>query len=163
MDVFFVISGYLIGGQILKELAAGQFSFRSFYGRRARRILPALMVVTLVSALIGYFILLPHDYRYFFGSAFTSLLSLSNFWFMDQIDYFNPQAALDPLVHTWSLGVEEQFYLIVPILLGVIWFRFRRFLVFFLAFFKAFYAWTFRTLEKLTSNDNRRNNSFIKI
>ena len=134
VDVFFVISGYLIGGQILKELAAGQFSFRSFYGRRARRILPALMVVTLVSALIGYFILLPHDYRYFFGSAFTSLLSLSNFWFMDQIDYFNPQAALDPLVHTWSLGVEEQFYLIVPILLGVIWFRFRRFLVFFLAF-----------------------------
>ena len=134
VDVFFVISGYLIGGQILKELAAGQFSYRSFYGRRARRILPALFVVTLVSALLGYFILLPQDYRYFFGAAFTSLLSVSNFWFMDQIDYFNPQAALDPLVHTWSLGVEEQFYLFAPILLGVTWLRFRRLLVFLVAF-----------------------------
>ena len=134
VDVFFVISGYLIGGQILKELAAGQFSYRSFYGRRARRILPALFVVTLVSALLGYFILLPQDYRYFFGAALTSLLSVSNFWFMDQIDYFNPQAALDPLVHTWSLGVEEQFYLFAPILLGVTWLRFRRLLVFLVAF-----------------------------
>ena len=132
VDVFFVISGYLIGGQILKELAEGRFSYRSFYSRRARRILPALFAVILASVVAGYFILLANDYRYFFGAAFTSLLSLSNFWFMDQIDYFNPQAALDPLVHTWSLGVEEQFYLFAPILLGAAWLWFRRLIVAFL-------------------------------
>lgn len=133
VDVFFVISGYLIGGQILKELEMGSFSYWSFYSRRARRILPALFTVILSTAAVGYFVLLPNDYRYFYGAAFTSLLSLSNFWFMEQIDYFNPQAALDPLVHTWSLGVEEQFYLFVPLMLSAAWLWFRRFLTLFIA------------------------------
>ncbi|MGB0968532.1 MAG: acyltransferase family protein [Halocynthiibacter sp.] len=128
VDVFFVISGYLIGGQILKELEAGQFNYRYFYARRARRILPALFAAILASSLVGYFVLLQNDYRYFFGAAFSSLMSISNFWFMDQIDYFNPEAALSPLVHTWSLGVEEQFYLFTPIVLSLAWFRCRRFL-----------------------------------
>lgn len=116
VDIFFVISGYLIGGQILSDLAAGTFRFRDFYARRARRILPALFAMIVVTCAVGYFILLPHDYRYLYGAAASSIASLSNFWFLDQIDYFNPQAAHDPLIHTWSLGVEEQFYLLVPLL-----------------------------------------------
>lgn len=121
VDIFFVISGYLIGGQILSDLAAGTFRFREFYARRARRILPALFAMIAATCAAGAFILLPHDFRYLFGAAVTALLSLSNFWFLDQIDYFNPQAAHDPLIHTWSLGVEEQFYLFVPLLCWALW------------------------------------------
>ena len=100
-----------------------------------------------MSAIVGYFVLLPNDYRYFFGAAFTSLLSLSNFWFMDQIDYFNPQAALDPLVHTWSLGVEEQFYLFAPLLLGAAWMWFRRFIVVLLVVLVAASVWLMLALS----------------
>lgn len=121
VDIFFVISGYLIGGQIIQQKEAGTFRFKDFYARRARRILPALFVVILVTIVIGWLLMLPRDYRYFLGGAGTALLSLSNFWFAARIDYFNPEAAEDPLVHTWTLGVEEQFYLIVPLLIIVIW------------------------------------------
>ena len=123
VDVFFVISGYLIGGHIFEDLAAGQFSFRRFYARRFRRIYPALVTVLLATLVAGWFVMLPHDYRYMGGAAFTAMLSLSNVWFLQTIDYFRPEAAQDPLVHTWSLGVEEQFYLIVPLLLYLLWRR----------------------------------------
>ncbi|MDU8929422.1 acyltransferase family protein [Alisedimentitalea sp. MJ-SS2] len=125
VDVFFVISGYLIGGHIFEDLAAGKFTFKRFYARRFRRIYPALVAVLLVTLIAGWFVMLPYDYRYMGGAAFTALLSLSNVWFLQTIDYFRPEAAHDPLVHTWSLGVEEQFYLIVPLLLVMLW-RWRR-------------------------------------
>ena len=117
VDVFFVISGYLIGGQIVNSVQSGSFSFREFYSRRFRRILPALYFVIISCMAVGYFWLLPYDYQYFFGAAFSAVIWLSNVWFMERIDYFNPEAANDPLVHTWSLGVEEQFYLFAPLLL----------------------------------------------
>ncbi|MEO9827158.1 MAG: acyltransferase family protein [Paracoccaceae bacterium] len=120
VDVFFVISGYLIGGQIISEKMAGVFSFGNFYARRARRILPALFVTILVSMAVGWTLMLPEDYRYFLGGAATALLSISNYWFAARIDYFNPLAADDPLVHTWTLGVEEQFYLLVPLLIVLV-------------------------------------------
>ncbi len=121
VDVFFVISGYLIGGLILQEKAAGTFRFREFYARRARRILPALFAVILVTVVCGWFLMLPRDYRYFLGGAFTAVLSLSNIWFAERIGYFTPEAAQDPLVHTWTLGVEEQFYLFVPLIIVASW------------------------------------------
>ncbi|MEP2533454.1 acyltransferase family protein [Shimia sp.] len=121
VDVFFVISGYLIGGNILDDLEAHRFTFRNFYTRRARRILPALIVMVLAVMCLGWFTLMPNPYRYMGGAAITSLLSLSNIWFLNRIDYFNPDATQDPLIHTWSLGVEEQFYLIIPLLLLVLW------------------------------------------
>lgn len=133
VDVFFVISGYLIGGLILQEKAAGTFGFKEFYARRARRILPALFVVILVTIVVGWMLMLPRDFRYFLGGAFTAVLSLSNIWFAARIDYFTPEAAQDPLVHTWTLGVEEQFYLFVPliIVIGLRFFRPQLFTVLF--------------------------------
>ena len=121
VDVFFVISGFLIGGQIAKDRARGTFTYWNFYARRALRILPALYLVIICSTIAGWFTMLPYEYRYFGGGALSALLSVSNFWFWELIDYFNPAAALDPLVHTWSLAVEEQFYLFAPLLFGLLW------------------------------------------
>ena len=121
VDVFFVISGFLIGGQIAKDRARGTFTYWNFYARRALRILPALYLVIICSTIAGWFTMLSYEYRYFGGGALSALLSVSNFWFWELIDYFNPAAALDPLVHTWSLAVEEQFYLFAPLLFGLLW------------------------------------------
>lgn len=117
VDVFFVISGFLIGGIILDERDAGIFRYRTFYMRRLRRILPALVAMMLLITPIAALIMSPNELRYFGGGALSALLFLSNIWFYFRIDYFNPGAALDPLVHTWSLGVEEQFYIVVPLIL----------------------------------------------
>lgn len=125
VDIFFAISGYLIGGIIAADLDRGEFSFRVFYARRARRILPALMGVLIVCLPLAWWLMTPYQLRYFGGGAFATLAFLSNVWFFNRIDYFNPEAATDPLVHTWSLGVEEQFYLAVPILMLCLW-RFGR-------------------------------------
>lgn len=120
VDMFFVVSGYLVGGNILQSVNDGSFTFSDFFYRRAKRILPALYVMILTSFIIGYFTMMPKTYQYFGGAAAASLFAISNFWFFDQINYFNPAASIDPLVHTWSLGVEEQFYLIAPISLMLI-------------------------------------------
>jgi len=121
VDVFFVISGFLIGGIIFRQRANGTFSYRNFYARRARRILPALFTVILFSALAGLLTMMPHTLRYFGGAAMSTLLFVSNIWFFEVIDYFNPAALKDPLIHTWSLAVEEQFYFFVPLLFGLLW------------------------------------------
>jgi peptidoglycan/LPS O-acetylase OafA/YrhL len=121
VDVFFVISGFLIGGIIASERAEGRFSWRRFYARRARRILPALFVVILVSLAVGWGMMTPDQLRYFAGGALATLMFVSNVWFYNRIDYFNPAAAEDPLIHTWSLAVEEQFYIALPILLLLLW------------------------------------------
>lgn len=121
VDVFFVISGFLIGGIVMRELAERRFSWRRFYTRRARRILPALFVVILATLAMGWGTMTPEQLRYFGGGAMSTLLFLSNVWFYNRIDYFNPEAAEDPLIHTWSLAVEEQFYIVLPVLLFLIW------------------------------------------
>ena len=121
VDIFFVISGFLIGGIVAGEMAEGRFSWRRFYARRARRILPALFLVILVTLVAGWLTMTPEQLRYFGGGAISTLVFLSNVWFYNRIDYFNPDAAEDPLIHTWSLAVEEQFYIVLPILLFLIW------------------------------------------
>lgn len=119
VDVFFVISGFLIGGIVLRERSAGTFTYRSFYARRLRRILPALCATILCILPFAWAVMTPHQLRYFGGAVFSTLAFLSNLWFYNLIDYFNPDAELDPLLHTWSLGVEEQFYLLFPPLVGL--------------------------------------------
>ena len=125
VDIFFVISGYLIGGIILNSVSEGNFSFPDFYHRRVIRIFPALLVMLAISTVFAYHFMLPDALRYYGAGVLTAILSLSNVWFYDRINYFNPDTHVEPLIHTWSLGVEEQFYLVLPIMIFLLW-RFNR-------------------------------------
>lgn len=121
VDVFFVISGYLITGILLGDLQEGRYSIARFYERRARRILPALFVVIAASCAAGYALLLPPAFEDFSASVFAVLLFLSNMLFISEVDYFAPAAEETPLLHTWSLAVEEQFYILFPLILWGLW------------------------------------------
>lgn len=117
VDVFFVISGFLITSIVAREIAEGRFSLISFYERRARRILPALTVVILASFAVSWFVLLPAEMEQLGQSAIATSLFFSNLYFLSTLDYFSQAAEFAPLLHTWSLAVEEQFYLFFPPLL----------------------------------------------
>ena len=125
VDVFFVISGYLITSIILKELEARTFSFASFYEMRARRILPALFLVMLCCIPFAWMWMLPTELKGFAVSVASVVAFASNIIFWRQSGYFDTAAELKPLLHTWSLAVEEQFYIIFPIALLLMW-RFGR-------------------------------------
>jgi peptidoglycan/LPS O-acetylase OafA/YrhL len=121
VDVFFVISGYLITTLILEERAAGAFSLRRFYERRARRILPALYVMTVACIPFAMWLMLPDEGADFFRATIAVLLFVSNFWMWQHSGYFQPSSDTNPLMHTWSLAVEEQYYLLFPLLLLWLW------------------------------------------
>jgi peptidoglycan/LPS O-acetylase OafA/YrhL len=121
VDVFFVISGYLITGIISNDLAEGKFSFLNFYERRIRRILPLLYTVAFATFIGALFILFPWELENFSKSLAALLLFCSNIFFYSQIDYFNPTAEDSPLLHTWSLAVEEQYYFFFPVLVFFLW------------------------------------------
>lgn len=125
IDVFFVISGFLITSIILSEKGKGTFSLTGFYERRVRRIIPALLVVCFTVVAAASFLFLPIDFKLDGESAAAVSVFLSNVLFWVRVDYFDKSAALEPLLHTWSLGVEEQFYLGFPLLLAVLarWWR----------------------------------------
>ncbi|QGT94681.1 acyltransferase [Pseudidiomarina andamanensis] len=118
---FFVISGYLITSIIIKELKQNRFSIASFYERRARRILPALFFVVGCGGLFGWFFLLPDEFRSMSQGIVALTFFASNILYWWTTDYFSPAAEENPLLHTWSLGVEEQFYIFFPLLLMVLW------------------------------------------
>jgi peptidoglycan/LPS O-acetylase OafA/YrhL len=129
VDVFFVISGYLITRLMLKEIDAGTFSLVDFWERRIRRILPALAVVVGSSFVAGWFLLVPTEYHAFARSVVNLTLLQANVFFSHEVGYFAPAAEEKPLLHTWSLAVEEQFYLFVPLLVwGVLRLRGRKLL-----------------------------------
>lgn len=121
VDVFFVISGYLITSILIAELEAGRFSVLNFYERRARRILPALFVVMLVCIPFACLWLLPQDMKTFSRSLIAVAGFVSNIYFWQTSGYFETAAELKPLLHTWSLAVEEQYYLFFPLFLMFIW------------------------------------------
>lgn len=125
VDVFFVISGYLITTILLAEHEAGSFSLLKFYERRARRILPALFLVMLVSIPFGWFWMTPDQLKEFCQSVLAVSVFSSNILFWLQSGYFDASAELKPLLHTWSLAVEEQYYVLFPLLLTLFW-RFGR-------------------------------------
>lgn len=123
VDVFFVISGYLISGLIMKDAIRGEFSIFSFWERRIRRIFPALYVMVFFCVIAGYFLFLPWDFEDLGRSATMQSLFASNFHFWSQSGYFDGPAEMKPLLHTWSLAVEEQFYFIFPALLCFLYAR----------------------------------------
>ncbi|MEW7847155.1 acyltransferase family protein [Massilia aurea] len=120
VDAFFVISGYLITSIIGVDLARKRFSFREFYARRMLRILPALFVVTLGTALVFSLMFPPSTSDRLLRSLFAGLLSYSNIWFYFTVDYFAVNLT-EPTLHYWSLAVEEQFYLVMPVLFWLAW------------------------------------------
>ncbi|WKL56269.1 acyltransferase family protein [Asticcacaulis sp. ZE23SCel15] len=125
VDVFFVISGYLITRILADEIAEGRFSLLKFYERRVRRIAPALTLVMAVSIPFAWFTMLPEEFRDFGQSLIAVNLFLSNVFFLGESGYFEGAAEYKPFLHTWSLAVEEQFYFLFPLALLVAW-RFAR-------------------------------------
>ena len=121
VDIFFVISGYLITTLIVNNLNNRSFTIKNFYERRARRLLPALFLVILVCIPIAWFWMLPSDLKYFGQSIVSVSTFSSNIFFWLKTGYFDATAELNPLLHTWSLAVEEQYYIIFPLILVAIW------------------------------------------
>lgn len=119
VDIFFVISGFLISGIILDGLRQGSFTFADFYARRIRRIFPALAVVLAATLVLGYLFLFPSEFRNLGRHALGGALFVANITLWQDSGYFDTAAELKPLLHLWSLGVEEQFYLLWPLFLFV--------------------------------------------
>jgi peptidoglycan/LPS O-acetylase OafA/YrhL len=122
VDIFFVISGYLISGLIVSEIERGTFTFRAFYTRRMKRILPAFFVVSVATSAVSLYLLNVNDLVFFAASLTACWVFASNLFFaLLSGGYFGARFELFPLLHTWSLGVEEQFYFAFPILLTLAW------------------------------------------
>lgn len=154
VDVFFVISGYLITGIIYDEMAAGEFSFSRFYIRRIRRILPALYFLLAITLIISWFMLLPPDLVGLGESTLAAVSFVSNFYFGSVTDgYFAPEVELLPLIHTWSLAVEEQFYLVWPPLLLLLYRRFNPRLIIVLTVLMAAASFLFAEMEARALDD----------
>jgi len=124
VDIFFVISGYLITNLIIDEIAVGAFSATAFYARRARRIFPALIACLVSVLLAGWLYFLPQEFEALGLDVSAGAIFLANVDYWLQVGYFDTLAELKPLLHLWSLGIEEQFYILWPALL-LVFYRFR--------------------------------------
>ena len=123
VDMFFVISGYLITKNIIRDIKLGEFTLKKFYIRRIYRLLPALLVTIFVTLVASYFLLTPEHFSSLGNASVASVLSVSNILFWFEAGYFDELKIFKPLLHTWSLGVEEQFYLFWPLLLTLLFSR----------------------------------------
>ena len=123
VDVFFVISGYLISTIIFENLDKNSFNFFEFYAQRIKRIFPALILVLIACFIFGWFALLVHDYKQLGKHILAGASFLSNIVLWNEVDYFDNTADTKPLLHLWSLGIEEQFYILWPLFIWIAWKR----------------------------------------
>ena len=121
VDIFFVISGFLIGSILIAGIQQGSFQFGEFYARRVRRIFPALILVMGSCLVFGWFALFPDEYRLLGKHVMAGAGFLSNFFLWQEVGYFDTAAETKPLLHLWSLGIEEQFYIFWPVLMVLAW------------------------------------------
>ena len=125
VDIFFVISGYLISGIIFRSLVRGSFAYGAFYAKRIKRILPNLILLLIFVLVAGYFLLFADDYDNLGRHVYSSAVFIENFRLLSEIGYFTEDAVRKPLLHLWSLAIEEQFYIFFPIVCVLIWSIFR--------------------------------------
>ncbi|WP_397599612.1 acyltransferase family protein [Silvanigrella sp.] len=121
VDIFFVISGFLISTIIFSSLQQNNFSFIEFYSRRIKRIFPALLLVLIAVYAFGWFALFAHEYKQLGKHIFAGASFVSNFILWNESGYFDDVAWSKPLLHLWSLGIEEQFYIMWPLLVWAAW------------------------------------------
>ena len=121
VDVFFVISGYLISGIIFRGILDGSFSYRIFYEKRIKRIVPNLLLLICFVSVMGYFFLLPSEYVNLGKHIYSSAGFFENIRLLKEVDYFTEDALRKPLLHLWSLAIEEQFYIVFPIICVLVW------------------------------------------
>jgi peptidoglycan/LPS O-acetylase OafA/YrhL len=133
VDIFFVISGYLISGIILNALNENRFSFKDFFFRRIKRIYPVLMLVLFTSYFLGWFFLMPKEFKELNKHILGGVGFVANFTLWQDSGYFDSLPELKPLMHLWSLGIEEQFYLVWPLSLFILW-KFHSKYIFFFVF-----------------------------
>ena len=134
VDIFFVISGYLISNIIISQINEGTFSFKHFYIRRVKRILPALFSTLLFTIPFTYFLLPPKAMEEYIDSMFASIFFYANYYFMNLDFYVADSTKFMPLLHTWSLAIEEQYYLLFPLFAFVIYKYFKKYFTFFIGF-----------------------------
>ena len=130
VDIFFVISGYLISNIIISELNEGTFTFKNFYLRRIRRILPALFSTLLLTIPFSYFLLGPKAMQEYINSLIPSVFFYANYYFMNLEFYIAESTKVMPLLHTWSLAIEEQYYILFPFLAYLIYKYFKNYFYF---------------------------------
>eukprot|EP01030_Chromulinospumella_sphaerica_P013485 gene13485-13265_t len=121
VDVFFVISGFVIAGVVTRRQAAGKFSLIDFWERRTRRLLPAVLAMIAGTTAMACFHMFPNELVKYAGSSLSTLGFAANIWFWQTIDYFAAPPDMHPLLHAWSLGVEEQFYIVFPLVMMGLW------------------------------------------
>ena len=127
VDIFFVISGYLISGIIFRGLIDGTFSYADFYAKRIRRIIPNLVLVLIFVAIVGYFYLFAYEYKALGSHIYSSAIFSQNFRLLKEAgDYFANEAVAQPLLHLWSLAIEEQFYIVFPLVATFVWWLCKR-------------------------------------
>jgi peptidoglycan/LPS O-acetylase OafA/YrhL len=155
VDIFFVISGYIITRLILTESENNEFNLSNFYIRRIRRIFPALILTLIITNIISLLLHFPDEYSYLSRANLSVLFFISNFFFWKNTDYFNELTSQSPLLHTWSLSVEEQFYVIFPLLFLIFYkLKNKNFLFYFILFFSVLSLLSSYYLGKISPDPN---------